>query len=298
VSSEGEEASWSINDGIAQANWSNEVRETTKGLRQGQAVALPPFFFYASAEQPVHSLAQDWAAQTDRPAGVVNLLSEEPRPPYGLIATQTCDLVEEGKPKRPWVQLAPTYVYRCSAGESQKIKQGRAHGYFCWASGLPEVEGGLWVADLRILLPIEKGWLVGRELQEGFADEAGYEDFASRLASHFARIAYSSRLQSEVFKPLKAVLAEITEIFQGEDGIVQVGLELGRNRLDPQSVRICFIGDQPLAEAVREHLSEWWTRTFGGQQSSGLQVLAPEFTDYDQLSARRYASLGFLPISG
>jgi len=287
----------SIDDGIDPGLWTEQTRETASQLRQGQAVELPPFFYYASAEHPVHQITHEWAEVTERSSGVVDLTAEDLRPPYGLIATQTCDLAEEGKPKRPWVQLAPVYVYRCSAGEARKIQQGRSHPYLCWASGLGDRDDGLWVADLRILLPVEKGWLVEQTTLPGFADEPGYTDFANRLATRFARPAYATELVNEVLKPLRDLLAEVSDRFAGDDGIVEVGLELGRDRLDPQSARVCFIGNEPLRDEVRGFIGDWWTQTFGATGRGALQVLAPDFTDYDQLTARRYVGLDIMSIS-
>lgn len=265
--------------------------------RYGRAVESPPLFYYASAEQPVHSITSDWAEASGHSAGVVDLHPPDLRPPYGVVATQTCDLVEEGSPKKPWVHLVPAYVYRCSEGLARRIKDGRGPAHFCWASGLGDVDSGVWVVDLRLLLPIEKGWFVGRELIDGFADEEGRSDFAARVGSRFSRTAYASSLVAEVLKPLDTVLGELSERFGGNDGVEKVGLELGRDRLDPQNVRIVFIGDQPLRNEVRAHLTDWWTQTFGGRGPGGLQVLAPEFTDYDQVTARRYAALDFHDIS-
>jgi hypothetical protein len=62
---------------------------------------------------------------------------------------------------------------------------------------------GTWVADLRIEVPLEKGWLVGREPRPGFATLAEYRTLASRLAVRRGRPALSGPLTEQVVRPLR-----------------------------------------------------------------------------------------------
>jgi len=145
----------------------------------------PPFIYAASADHAIHAVTRAWAASPSSQSGAVNVVSAEGRPPYGLIVTQTCDLVEEGKPKRPWVQIAPVYLLFANSGDRTKIQQGRGFDYLVPITGLTPPEGALWVADLRVLIPAEKGWLVGRETLAAFDDEAGYDRLAQQLGHRF-----------------------------------------------------------------------------------------------------------------
>jgi hypothetical protein len=42
-------------------------------------------------------------------------------------------------------------------------------------------DGGFWVADLRLEVPVEKGWLAGQQRKPGYLDEIGAEKFGQRL---------------------------------------------------------------------------------------------------------------------
>lgn len=47
---------------------------------------------------------------------------------------------------------------------------------------LPALEPGFWVADLRIELPVEKGWLAGQTPTKGFDNEDSQRGLGARLA--------------------------------------------------------------------------------------------------------------------
>ena len=117
--------SWDLQAGINPRSWPEEVRKATRDLRQGLLVESPPLIYAAEAGYPIHATTQAWAGSSKASSGAVNLISPELRPEYGLIVTQTCDLVEEGSPKRPWIHIAPVYVFAGDKGQCSQIERGR-----------------------------------------------------------------------------------------------------------------------------------------------------------------------------
>ena len=87
--------------------WSVAVREACSRFKQGHLVTRPPFFYGATAGYGIWDLTRDAgdAAQDHE----VLQLDDDLAPNYGLITTQTCDIYEERKPRKPWVQVAPVY---------------------------------------------------------------------------------------------------------------------------------------------------------------------------------------------
>lgn len=295
MSGGGDEApSWSLQTGIDAQAWPQPARDATADLRQGTLVASPPFVYAASAEHPVHAVTRAWASSPSAPTCVVNVAAPEKRPPWGLIVTQTCDLVEEGKPKRPWVQIAPVYELYANAGDRARIVQGRGFDYFVPVTRLEPAEGALWVADLRLLVPVEKGWLVGRETRDAFDDQTGFDRLAAQLARLFSRTAYATVVDKRILRPAYELLRDIAERYEGHDPIAEVGLALGRTRLDPVNAQLVFMLDGDLPPELHAQIVDWWQPMAEQARANGLEVLAPRFVSLDELSARDYRSLDLL----
>lgn len=289
---------WSLQSGIESQSWPEAVRNATAGLRQGTLVASPPLTYAASAEDPIHSVTRAWASSPSAQTGVVNVISSDRRPPYGLIVTQTCDLVEEGRPKRPWIQVAPVYQLFADRGDRTRIQQGRAFDYLVPITALsPPPEGALWVADLRLLMSIEKGWLVDRETLSAFEDESGYDRLAGQVSRRFARTAYATVVVERVLKPARDLFRDIVERYEGRDPIAEVGLALGRSRLDPINAQLVFMLDGQLAPDLRAQIIEWWQPLAEEARNHGLELLAPRFVTLDELTAREYRALDPLDAS-
>ncbi len=216
------------------------------------------------------------------------------RPPYGIIASQTCDIVEDGKPKRPWILVAPVYTLFANAGDRRRISEGRAFDYLVPVTGLESPEGGLWVADLRILVPVEKGWLVGRTFGNGFADEGGFARLAEQLGKRFSRPAYAAAVVEHVLRPSYELWREIIDRYEGKDPIADVGLALGRSRLDPVNAQLVFLLDGDITAELRAHIIDWWQPLSETARAAGLELLVPRFVSLDQLTAREYRELDML----
>ncbi|RKQ92985.1 hypothetical protein C8N24_2842 [Solirubrobacter pauli] len=289
-----ERPSWSLQAGVDPREWPEAAREATKPLRQGSLVERPPLVYAADAAHPIHATTRAWAGSSRASSGVVSVQAEKLRPAYGLVVTQTCDLVEEGTPKRPWVHIAPVYALDGDKGTVKQIKRGRGFTYLCHVTGLEAPDAGIWVADLRLLVPVEKGWLVGRPAQAGFADEDGYDRLRVQLAATVARKAFATVINHHVLGPTVDLLRELAGEYEGNDPIVDVGLLLGRSRLDPQYAQVVFMLDSELSPDLRTRILDWWETTAEVARAAGLETLVPRFVSLDELSAREYRALDLL----
>ena len=294
---EDEDPPFSLEAGIDASRFTAPVRDATVALRQGTLVANPPLVYAADPAHPLYIATVAWAASDKAATGVVNILSSGKRPPWGLIVTQTCDLVEEGsRPKRPWTLVAPVYRLRADHGTRKMIELERGYDYLCPVTGLDADEDSLWVADLRLLVPVEKGWLVGAINDRAFVDEADYDRLARQLGRLFSRTAYATSLVTHVLKPLYSLLEKITKKYDGEDNIAEVALALGRSRLDPTNAQVVFLLEGPVDTELRAMILSWGQSVLE-DPPDGITVLVPRMQTLDELSAREYRTLDHVDIA-
>jgi hypothetical protein len=220
------------------------------------------------------------------------------RPEWGVIVTQTCDLVEEGaKPKRPWMHVAPVYRLSRDRGDRRLIERERGFDYLCPVPGLDSDDDPLWVADLPLLIAVEKGWLVDAATADGFPDIVSRDRLAQLLARLFSRPAYPTWLSQKLIRSLAVLLEEITKAYVGDDPIAEVGLALGRSRDDPATAQVVFMLDGDCDVALEERIPAW------GQERAqdapeGINVLHPRIVSLDALTAREFRALDLVDISG
>lgn len=288
---------WSLDAGLDPEEWPTAAHAAVGGLRQGTLIDDPPFVYAAAASHPIHPTTRAWAQSPASTTGVVHVVNPERRPPHGLIVTQTCDLVEEGRPKRPWVHIAPVYKFDGPPDQARMVLRERGLAYLVPVDLLGATEEELWVADLRLLIAVEKGWLVGRRARDGFTTEVGFDRLRRHLENAFARNAYATVVVEQVLKPLTTLLARITRETRGEDPIVEVGLRLGRSRLDPTNAQVVFLLENPIADSLRELVIDWWTEQRDTAHRQGLELLQPKFVLLDRFPASEYRQLDLVDIS-
>ncbi len=192
--------------------------------------------------------------------------------------------------------MAPVYRLECDRGVRRRIELERGFAYLCPITALDSDDERLWVADLRLLIPVEKGWLVSATTANGFVDESGYERLARQLARLFSRPAYPTSIVRQLLAPLSDLLGEIAERNEGRDPIVEVGLALGRSRFDPATAQIVFMLDGPLDDELRERVLRWGEERLDDPPES-ISVLLPRIVDLDELTAREYRLLDIVDIA-
>ena len=297
MSGAGPRAPWSLDAGLDPDEWPAQARAAVSALRQGTLIDEPPFVYAATATFPIHPTTRAWAQTSAAQSGVVNVVNTERCPPHGLIVTQTCDLVEEGRPKRPWVHVAPVYRFDGPLDQARMVLRERGLDYLVPIDALAATDEELWVADLRLLIAVEKGWLVGRGTRDAFRTEAGFDRLRRQLENVFARPAYAAPVIEHVLKPLSALLAKITDESKGQDPIVEVGLRLGRSRLNPTNAQVVFLLESPIADRLRDLIIDWWEELRHVAHQAGLQLLQPEFQLIDRFPASEYRRLDLVDIS-
>jgi hypothetical protein len=265
-----------------------DVVRACEKFRQGFLIKTPPLFYLASLKYPLwslsHAVAEDSAGE-DLPDEIVELYDED-RPPYGLITTQTCDLVRPDQ--QPWLHVAP--VFKCK--DNDRILDGE----FIIPLDPPKVKGSTWYVDLRIEMALEKGVLVDREPIESFPDEAGYIKLADLLARRRGRPALHSvfnQLLTDVMremrdedKELKKQLRRIRpEVYK-----LKLAIEEG-DRLAPLAARLHIVTNGPSGDEVRAWFDEWWNRAREVAENSNLNLLPNRWLDASGLDAREYDDL-------
>jgi hypothetical protein len=226
------------------------------------------------------------------------------RPKYGLITSQTCDIAEDEnprRPKKPWVQIAPVFD---ASGHISGTRQREwvMGGRFVYLIHLPALPNGLWVADLRIEVPVEKGWLAGQERVDGFGDEVAQREVARRLSWIRCRPAFGRRFVTEVQIPLTKFLEDLEkndeELFtQVVLQVEQVGVLLD-SLLDPRRAQLVLLTSAAFTENVRGAFEGWWTERYATATAEGLELAPLDFRHLDDMKASEYLKLVILPLGG
>src|ERR1035441_6952262 len=157
--------------------WPDGLLDKLRQWEQGDIVLAPFLFYFADPSAAIWEGTRLYTESSVEPE--VILAPDELLPPYGMVTTQTCDIAEEDsqRPMRPWVQMTP--VYAITSWKRNRLEGGRGPRYWLLIPDFPE--DGVWVADLRLELPVEKSWLANQARIIGFADEEEKRRVGSRL---------------------------------------------------------------------------------------------------------------------
>ena len=175
---------------------------------QGDAIANPPLMYFGDPALPVWARTAAYLEDSQGPEVIE--AGEQTQPRFGIITTQTCDVAEEDAnwPIKPWVQVSPAYNRSDLDGGTRKLLLGnRGPRHLIHLPALP-VDGS-WVADLRIEVPVEKGWLASQERVPAFEDEAAQRAVGDRLALLRRRPAFGRRFVEGIQRPLVMRLREL-----------------------------------------------------------------------------------------
>jgi hypothetical protein len=273
-----------IDAGLPEA-WPPEVLQALALVKQGHLVERPPIFYAAS---PSHGI-WDLTRETGDPELGEDLLelAEEARPEYGLITTQTCDLIEEGVPDHPWFQVVPVYRLTDVSEEERRLLESHRRSHLVLLAP-PTLEEGTWVADLRVEVPLEKSWLVGRRPIESFPDEQAYQVLAERLAANRERPALATPVVNTVIRPLANWVRREAGLREAAK-VDQLRLAISPSRLHVERASLLVLtNDEPLPVLERVPWDRWWSRTRERASESGIDLLANQYESYSTISARDY----------
>lgn len=272
--------------------WPAEVLDAVARFKQGHLVESPPFFYVAAPKHGVWNFTRE--AGDPNLCGDLLEVAAEDTSPYGLITTQTCDLNEQSvSPKQPWIKIAPVYPADSilKPGQDKQITN-HAVGHLVKLTN-PMLPTGFWVADLRIEVPIEKSWLVGRRPIAGFADEAGYLKLAERLARRCDRPALANVISEEVVRALKQGLQKLSKTEKAEllQHVKELRLLTDGNRLNPVAAQLMVITvDNPAPLIVQKWFDEWWDMAQAACDPKGLILLGNQWATLTTLTAADYVA--------
>ena len=229
-------------------------------------------------------------------------MPESSGPPYGIVTTQTCDIAEEdsSRPLRPWVQLCPVYDRSADldSGWRKKLRKGEGPLYLMH---VPALADGFWVADFRIEVPVEKGWLSGCAKLDGFGNEALQRKVGERIATLRSRPAFAARFVSLVQRPLVSALKELRstnrDLFDRMDAQVdEVAVELD-SLLDPRAARVSLLVSEQVDEDVDGWWRAWWDATGESCSEAGLDLQAFAIRNTTEVTVAEYRRMTTVPLA-
>jgi hypothetical protein len=285
--------------------WPPEVLERVAAFRQGDLVANLPLFYWADPALPVFARTHDYGGS---PPGIVEM-QDGWYFEYGMVTTQSCDLADEGdgKPRFAWAQACPVYNAEAphptdpskrvlDGGVRKLIRDGRDQQRMV----VPGLGDGLWVADFRLEVPVERGWLAAQPRIVVFPDDSHRWEVGRRLAWLRARPAFDTRFVNSVQQPLVRALRALAktdraryELMHGE--IAEVGV-LSASHAEMTDVAITVLHDSLSAETKQWWLEQWeiWKEL---ANTEGLNLLPLEFADLAVLRASEYRRMTRLPLA-
>jgi hypothetical protein len=279
-----------IEDGLGE-EWPRPVVDAVAPFLQGQLIEKPPLFYAADLRHAIWQTTR-LVAETVEEDGVgeefIDVAAND-RPPYGIITTQSCDLAEERPdPRQPWFSVAPVYL----VDPVSPLKDRE----YVYALAPPAVAGHLWVADLRIELPLEKSLLVGRVPIDAFPDEQGAIGFANFLARRRGRPALASVFHdvvSTTTRQLKdASHAQRNLARRARANVYQLRLAVQEGtRLQPVAARLYVVTDGDPSDDARAWFDLWWNEARLVAQAHNLQLHPVGWLDAGALDARLYDDL-------
>lgn len=272
--------------------WPQEVIDAVARFKQGDLVERPPFFYFAAPRYGIWDLTRAQPAEAEGEGEILELDPDD-APPYGLITTQTCDLNEQNpRPRQPWFKVAPVYDASALLPDESRRRQARQHqiGHLLVLTGRT-LPSGLWVADLRIEVPVEKGWLVGREPIEGFETEAQCLKLAERLAGRHSRPALDNNISNLVVRSLRKAFGHLRGRKRADlvAQIQELRLATSSPRMAITSAQLMVITfEDPAPGWVRDWFDAWWDTARIECEDAGIVLLSNRYTTLAKLTAADY----------
>jgi hypothetical protein len=301
ASDHGNDEPFTIDDGLpaSHANWPVGVLEALRPFAQGHVVANPPLFYYADPSRPIWARTAAYTADATGPEIVE--AGDQTAPRYGLITSQTCDISEEDaeRPIRPWVQVAPIYNRTdLNSGAQTLLRNGKGPRHLLHLPALPQ---GFWVADLRIEVPVEKGWLATSKPIDGFGDETKQRAVGERVALLRSRPAFAGRFVDAVQRPLVAALKNLRAtdraLYDRMDVQVdEVCVQLD-SLLDPSQARVVLLCETDPDPDVREWWEQWWDRAVPTANAAGINLHAFAVRLLSEMTVTEYRRMTTVPLT-
>jgi hypothetical protein len=270
--------------------WPKQVIDAVEDLRQGDVIPWPADTAYVTTDQ--HVLYGEPVPETALSTGAQFAVALEPAPELAVITTQTCDIDEQGLPRRkPWIQYAPL----AEASDAPR------RGLSTWPLDGPELPDGDWYADLRIEGCAEKNVLVGLSLIRGFSSEEKADAFGRHLGHLRARPALANHLVETVTEHLRQFRKAATngqrKAMRRE--FVEVRLDItDGSRMKPHAVRLVVLHKAVPTDAMKAWFDEWYDTARPDAAAVGIELHAVHHLDASRLEYVAVKDLIVLDLSG
>jgi len=286
---------------VTRAGWPPEVLEAVKQFVAGDVVDCPPLFYFADPRYAVWEATKDYAADSEGPE-IIDAAHVAPR--YGVITAQTCDLgeIDFDPPAKPWISISPVYDMTALEGQTRSLlRQGKGPLHLVYLPVLSSVNGGFWVADLRIEVPVEKSWLVGRSPIKSFENETAQRVIVDRVARLRERPAWAAVVtevvQATLMDELKSLKSADRDLFEAcNTEIAEVGARTD-SMLNPTFVQLTIFCQNGPSSRVRD----WWAQVVDivreRTASRGLAVHAGGIEALSECSVGRYREFEPVPLT-
>jgi hypothetical protein len=279
--------------------WSDDVVAALDRWKQGDLIKGSPLFWAGpEGDDPVLPIVGGTAALQVHDDG-----TEEDC--WVIITSQTCDVAGLGPGMHhPFVTVSPVYALPVgySQGKLEAISRGEV-GYLVRLTQPPESR--VYVADLRVSLPVSKGALVNDPPTGAWAQEADRLTFAEAVATKIRRPALHDALSTELTQSLNKHI-KLSHKAQPEwwERVEQVRLRIVGDRLKPQSVSLLVCCEVELSAEQCDIWRQWQPQATKILQKHEIVLGPPFFGTLDKMPARLYKdsiplrlpALGRLPV--
>lgn len=257
--------------------WSEEQVKELDAWQQGHLIECPPMSWVTPESEGTPGAGARIEEWRDSPAQ------------YAVICSQTCDVAAVGPGSRhPFVQVSPVINADEVAEETWKaIVAGDVTDRY--ALNPPGLEGR-WLVDLRISLPVEKSYLMGRTPQPAFTSEVELLAFGSHLAERAARPALHDwlvdRLAREINNQVKQGAKKTDSGWCAK--VSEVCLLITGTRLQPARVRLLILSVDELTPAERDRWVKIVRDLKSEAKKEGIALLQPMVRRLDDCTAAVY----------
>lgn len=263
--------------------WDARTREAVDRWRQGHVLPPGPVFL---GHGPGLGVSPVWISTPigSTASGYSLLFEDSTTPHHAMVVSQGCDLVKE---TFPLATVVPVYDAADVLGDSQQTAVRAGMVWHLVHLTAPWAAGGVWVADLRHEMAIDKSLLLELDPIDAFSDEVGYARLAERLAAARQRPAMPQPSIDHVVVPLRRFLADQraagTVLLKG---VREVRLQ-SNDAVAPTAVTL-FV----LAEDGEVPDEDGWSAAVdavhGHAATAGIALTGPEITSLGEMSALDY----------
>ena len=207
---------------------------------------------------------------------------------WSIIVSQTCDIDISGPGgKHPFIFVCPLTRIPDTDPNQANIKDWKVK-YFAHVTDVPEA--GFWAADLRVLIPVSKSLLIGRNVIHGYSNSSLKKQFTSHLASKFRRGAFHESISVEIRKLLDDAFAELKKSQIPSSDIEQIRLDCRPDDLNCTHLTIhliCKIDVQPEVKQPFFDRQSEMAQTLG---DAGIALVDIKFDSLETLKVVEYRS--------